>query len=143
MKKTLFAALVSLFVLSCGGNDNTPEGCNFLLNIGVSTVVNMNLPQFSQLEFPNNPVYIPNAGNGGIIVNNTGFGFRAFDAADPNHAFNTCSVLQIDGIEAECGCQDANRYSLINGQPLGNDNLQCGLRMYVVQQNGSDLLISN
>jgi hypothetical protein len=103
----------------------------------------MSLPQFNQLSFPNNPVYVQNVGNGGLIVNNTGIGFVAFDAFDPNHVPSSCSLLNINGIEGTCGCTDANIYSLVTGQPLNNSSLRCGLKAYRVEVNGNNLLITN
>jgi nitrite reductase/ring-hydroxylating ferredoxin subunit len=144
MKKILISSIFCALLLSCSGNDNVNENCNFLLNIGVNAIVNLNLPQFSQLLIPANSAYVPNAGNGGVIVTNTGTGFVAWDAADPNHAQSNCSFLNIvGGIQGVCNCAEENTYSLITGQPLGNANLQCGLKFYQVQQSGSDLLISN
>ena len=88
-------------------------------------------------------MYVPNEGNGGIIVNNTGTGFVAFDAADPNHVFSNCSVLSISGLEGVCGCNEANKYSLFTGQPLENSELRCGLKAYFVEINGNTLFVSN
>ena len=133
-----------LFVcMGCAKDNTTNENCNFLLNLNVSASLNLNLSQYNQLTFPNNPVYVPNEGNGGIIVNNTGTGYVAFDAADPNHVFSNCSVLSIVGLEGVCGCDDANKYSLFTGQPLENPALRCGLKAYVVESNGSTLFVSN
>ncbi len=127
---------------SCSKN-SVNKNCNFLLDVGVSLQLNLNLPQYSQLQFPSNPVYVANAGNGGIIVTNTGTGFVAFDAADPNHAPSSCSVLSISGINGTCGCDDKNEYNLFNGLPVGNASLQCPLKAYRIEQNGNSLLIFN
>ena len=142
--KTLKLYTILLFVfMGCSKDNNTNPNCNFLVNLNVSTSLNLNLSQYNQLTFPNNPVYVPNEGNGGIIVNNTGTGYVAFDAADPNHIFSDCSVLSINGLEAVCGCSDANEYSLITGQVLENTALRCMLKPYFVENNGNTLYISN
>lgn len=141
---TLKFCVVLLFVcMGCTKDNTTNENCNFLLNLNVSTSLNLNLSQYNQLTFPNNPVYVPNEGNGGIIVNNTGTGYVAFDAADPNHVFSNCSVLSISGLEGVCGCNEANKYSLFTGQPLENSELRCGLKAYFVEINGNTLFVSN
>ena len=51
-------------------NNNNPYLPNYSFNVNI----NMNLPQFSNLQFPSNAVYINNgsAGVRGIIVFNTG-----------------------------------------------------------------------
>ncbi len=143
MKKVIYLLLLLPIIWSCSKNDNNNSNCKFLLNVGVNTSINLNLPQYSQLNFVSNAVYIPNHGNKGIIVTNTGTGFVAFDAGDPNHTQNTCSVLTINGIEGTCGCMDENKYSLFTGQPLNNPNLPCGLKAYRVEVNGSNLIITN
>ena len=141
--KRLIILTLFLAVASCNKDDDNASNCNFLLNVGVNTSVNLNLPQFNPLNFVSNPVYVPNQGNGGIIVMNTGTGYVAYDAADPNHAQNACSVLSINGIEGVCGCADENTYSLFTGQPIGNANLPCALKAYRVELSGNNLIISN
>ena len=142
MKKTILALLLVIGVLGCSSDDRV-NNCNFLFDAAVSANVNLNLPQFSHLQFISNSVYIPNQGNAGIIVTNVGTGLRAWDAADPNHAPTSCSLLSIDASEAICGCQDANTYSLFTGAPL-DGNLACGLKEYRVSPSGSNtFLITN
>jgi nitrite reductase/ring-hydroxylating ferredoxin subunit len=142
MKKIFFYLLFGAVLASCS-NNNTNVNCNFLLDVGVNVSINLNLPQYSQLNFVSNSVYVPNAGNKGIIVTNTGTGFVAWDAADPNRVPNDCSTLSIQGVEGVSGCSDANTYSLYTGQPLNNPDLLCGLKAYRVEQNGNSLVIFN
>lgn len=143
MKKTFFILCIGLTYFSCSKSNINNSNCRHLLNIGVNVSINTSLPQYNQLQFPSNPVYISNAGNGGIIVTNTGTGYAAFDAADPNHAPSSCSVLTISGIEGTCGCPDANKYELFSGQPVGNSDLRCALKAYRVTANGNNLVITN
>jgi nitrite reductase/ring-hydroxylating ferredoxin subunit len=143
MKSAIVAIILFITLVSCSKNSNENENCKFLLDIGVNEVVNLNLPQYSQLQFAGNSVYIANAGNGGILIASTGADFFAWDAADPNHAQSSCSVLVNSGLNATCGCADKNEYSLVNGLPLNNSELRCGLRNYRVERNGNTLLISN
>lgn len=143
MKKLLITSLLLTLFFSCGSDDNGNDNCRFLLNVGVATSINLNLPQYSQLQFVSNAAYVPNVGNGGVIVFNSGTGFMAWDAADPNHSPTSCSLLDIVGAEGVCNCSDENTYSLFTGQPLGNPDLRCGLRNYPTQLNGSELFIGN
>ena len=99
-------AFMLLASVGCSKNNTTDPNCTFLANINVVVTLNLNLSQYNQLTFPNNPVYVPNEGNGGIIVNNTGAGYVAYDAADPNHIYSDCSVLSIDGLKGVCGCKE-------------------------------------
>jgi hypothetical protein len=142
MKKIAVFSLISLLFLSCSKKDDNNSNCNFLQNVGVNTSLNLNLPQYNDLNFISNPIYISGQGNGGLIVTNTGTGFVALDAADPNHMLNTCSILTISGLEGICGCVDANKYSLFTGQPLENPDLRCGLKAYRAELSGNILIIN-
>lgn len=143
MKKILVTSFLCVVLFSCASDDNGNTNCRFLPNIGVATSINLNLPQYSQLQFVSNAAYVPNVGNGGVIVFNSGTGFMAWDAADPNHTISPCSIMDIVGAEAVCNCSDDNTYSLFTGQPLGNPDLRCALRNYPTQLNGSELFIGN
>jgi nitrite reductase/ring-hydroxylating ferredoxin subunit len=142
MKKIAVFSLISLLFLSCSKKDDNNSNCNFLQNVGVNTSLNLNLPQYNDLNFISNPIYISGQGNGGLIVTNTGTGFVALDAADPNHMLNTCSILTISGLEGICGCVDANKFSLFTGQPLENPDLRCGLKAYRAELSGNILIIN-
>lgn len=142
MRNIIGVLLICLFVTSCSNSDDTNSNCKFLLNINVNESINLNFPQYSSLQFISNSVYVPDAGNNGIIVTNSGTGFLAWDAGDPNHAQSSCSVIRGTGLEGTCGCPDANTYSFITGQSLGTA-LACTLKRYRVEQSGNTLFISN
>jgi len=141
--KSFFYLISFVIITSCSGNSVDDRSCRFLLNVGVNVSVNMSLPQYSQLQFISNSVYVANAGNAGIIVTNTGSGYLAWDASDPNHTPSSCSTLTVSGLNATCGCGDENTYSLVTGQAIGNGDLQCPLKSYRVEKNGNSLLIYN
>jgi|TARA_B110000908_G_scaffold1911_1_gene2468 hypothetical protein len=142
MKKiTILIMFIIPLTFSCE-KDEVSSQCRYLANIGVNYEVNLNLPQYNQLNFISNSVYIPNIGNGGIIVTNSGTGYLAWDASDPNRIPTSCSTMTINGLECVSNCPDENSYSLITGQSLGIA-LECGLKAYRVEINGSNLFISN
>ncbi|MDE0966708.1 MAG: hypothetical protein OR998_01260 [Flavobacteriaceae bacterium] len=142
MKKiTILVMFIIPLTFSCD-KDEISSQCRYLANIGVNYDVNLNLPQYNQLNFISNSVLIPNIGNGGVIITNSGTGYLAWDAGDPNHINNSCSTMTITGLESKCNCPDENSYSLITGQSLGIA-LECGLKAYRVEINGSNLFISN
>jgi nitrite reductase/ring-hydroxylating ferredoxin subunit len=142
MKNIFIFVITSLVLVSCSKSNVNDENCKFLLNTNVNTNINLNLPQYSQLLFISNSVYVPNFGNKGIIVTNSGSGYLAWDAADPNHAQQSCSIVNGTGLDGTCGCADANTYSFITGQSLGTA-LPCTLKPYRVEQSGNTLFISN
>lgn len=139
-----FFYLITLIILaSCSKNSVDNKNCNFLLDVSVNVSINLNLPQYNQLNSIGNSVYIPNAGNGGVIVTNAGSGFLAWDAADPNHASSACSIVTGSGLDGTCGCTDKNKYSFVTGQALENSTLPCTLKNYRVEQNENTLLVFN
>jgi len=143
MKKFLILSLCVL-TFGCSNNDNL-NNCNFLLNVGVNTTINLNLPQFSQLINIGNAVRIENLGNGGIIVIRTGSEtIRAWDGADPNIPFSDCSILSIIGQNAISSCDNPNEYNLFTGQSVGQNQQPCTLLPYRVEFVGnSQYLITN
>ena len=128
-------------IISCEKNIDDSR-CNFLLDLDIYYEVNLNLPQYNELNFISNSVYIPNVGNGGIIIVNSGTGYLAWDAADPNHTNLPCSVLTISGLEATSSCAEQNTYSLITGQSIGVA-LTCSLKPYRVESIGNILIITS
>ena len=139
--KYLLPLLLLTLLTSCSRHSND-ENCKFLVNAAVNANINLNLPQYSQLQFTSNSIYLANQGNKGVIVTNVGGNYRAWDAADPNHEQNSCSQLTINGANAVCGCADANTYSLFTGGSIGKA-LPCGLKEYRVTVAGSSLMITN
>lgn len=143
--KNIFILLLFL-LFACNSDDNN-SNCNFLFDAGVNLTVNTNLPQFSQLAFINNKVYVPNQGNNGIWLYRVNTStLVAWDAADPSHPPLACSTLEDSGTGdlVICGCDDANQYSLISGLPFGENTQPCTLQPYRVEAIGNNsYLISN
>ncbi len=135
--------ILFLFVITtnCSRSSVDNENCRFLLNIPVNFSINLNLPQFSQLQFGGNSVYIANEGNGGVIVAFTGANYFAWDARDPNVAQSNCTILVPTGLNAATTCANKNEYSLVTGRSTNNTELTCGLRNYRVEVSGSSLRI--
>ena len=110
MKK--FFIILSFVLVSCTGDDSNNTNCNFLFDAGVNLQVNTNLPQFNQLQFPGNGVYVSGQGNNGIWLWRLNSALLlAWDAADPSHAPAACSTLTDSGTGdiVVCGCDDGNR----------------------------------
>ena len=137
MKKYLLVFFIIALFLGCSPtnfNNQNPyiANYNFTLNI------NMNLPLYSNLQYPSNAVYYAGKGVKGLIIFNTGSGYNVFDAACPNQNVSSCSTMTINGIEAVCPC-DGKTYSLFTGQ----GSLQYPMKQYRVAVNGNVLHIYN
>ena len=142
MKAVKFYFIICLILISGCAKNNIDNRCNYLLNLDIYYEINLNLPQYSELNFISNSIYTPNVGNGGIIVVNSGSGYLAWDASDPNHTNLPCSVLTVSGLEATSNCAEQNTYSLITGQSIGVA-LTCSLKAYRVESSGNILIISS
>ncbi|KAB1068332.1 hypothetical protein F6U93_06430 [Tamlana haliotis] len=140
---TLFLSSCFVLLTNCSGSNDNDENCNFLLDVTVNYQIDLNLPQYSQLNFDGNSIYIPGIGNNGVIVASIGGSYMAWDASDPNHARSECSAIVPDGLFGECGCGDGNRYNFITGEPDNNDGLRCALKFYRANLSGNILYISN
>lgn len=145
MKKLVFLTISSLLILGCGSDNNNSVNCNFLLDLGVNLNVDLNLPEFSQLQFTGNSVRVEGQGNGGIILHRRNSStLLAWDGADPAHGFSNCSLLQVSGPIATCSCEDANQYNLLSGQVIGEADVPCTLIRYTVDDLGNNqFFISN
>jgi len=143
MKKLLLLLIFSVF-FGCSKSRNV-NNCNFLLDIGVNATVNLNLPQFNQLQFPVNAIRLEGFGNEGLIlVRINSATLIAWDGADPNHSPSPCSALTIDGLNAVCECGDGNEYNLVTGQIVSDTPQPCTLKPYRVEDIGNNTyLISN
>jgi nitrite reductase/ring-hydroxylating ferredoxin subunit len=116
MKKILALLFVITLVLSCT-SDNVRNQNPFIPNYNFSITIDANLPLFSGLQSPINPILITqeNVGANGIIVmkiSNTDY--RAWEANCPNQFPSACSRMVIVGVNAKCPCDDIE-YSLFNG----------------------------
>jgi hypothetical protein len=143
--RKFFGLIALIFFISCSDDERPGQRNPNLLPINFQFTLDLSLPQYSQLQFSSNAVYVngPNYGNAGVIVVNIGGTFIAFDAADPNHPPSACSVLAIDGLEGVCGCNDNNRYDLITGSPV-TKGLEYPLLAYRVVDNGNGTItVSN
>ena len=141
--KKLLPILISFLFIACNKNDDS-SSCNFLFDAGVNLTVNTNLPQFNQLQFPGNGVYVSGQGNNGIWLWRLNSSILyAWDAADPSHAPLACSTLTDtgNGDLVTCDCDDGNQYSLATGLSFGENTQPCTLQPYRVEPIGNNTYI--
>lgn len=117
---------------------------NYLPKTNFSIRINTKLPLYNKLKTPLSPIEITheNAGLRGIVVINTGSGYRAWERACPNRPLSECSTMVVvDNIQMECPC-DKIVYNLVNGSVLRGTSAH-SLLSYKVEQSGDILIISN
>lgn len=136
-------SILMLLVVSCGNDDDDRRRNPFVTTFSFSVPLDLNLPQYSNLQFPGNVVVDNNLGLRGVIIYNlNNEQYLAWEATDPSHIPETCSRLEVDGLTVRCMCNDGNEYSLVTGQPLG-DTQEFGLINYAAIRTGNVLTISN
>lgn len=151
---------IFIFLLSC--SKSAVERNPYLPERKFSYVLNLNLPAYNALKYPQNTVLIPNIGIKGVFVTSVGNGrFVAWEVACPNHypsdceqlmcaskngdIFTTCSDSNSKSyIFVTCPC-DKNVYNLINGSLIFSEKTerQFPLLNYAVSVSGTNLTISN
>lgn len=135
----LFLLLLPVLFLSCEKNDTN----DILPDVFVDETINLNLPQFIDLQTPSGFAYV-NGGIKGIVIQNTGIGnppYKAFDRACPN---NDCATpMNFDGsLKLKCPC-DNSEYSIIDGSPQTTGNIHFAREYKVIVLNESTLNIRN
>ncbi len=139
MNKILSLLWLLPFIFSCDGGSvryNNPNIPNYSVNLQI----NLNLPSYSNLQFPGNYIVNYSQGARGIVVFNTGSGYNAFDLACPNQPYQVCtSPMTVSGTDATCTC-DNTIYNLFSGQSPGQ---QYTMKAYRVEVNGTVLTIYN
>jgi hypothetical protein len=144
MKKILLVLLVLL--VNCKNDDSFQSGCvsellpNYPFDTG--SAININLPQYNGLQFIGNSIYVSGYSVRGFYLYNTGSSIVAFEASDPAHAPNDCSLMTLSGIELTCPCEDGNKYEILTGQQISGDSGNC-LRAYRVEEIGSIVRVFN
>ncbi|WP_044401878.1 hypothetical protein [Lacinutrix sp. Hel_I_90] len=146
-KTPLFILIIAVILSACSKNDddnnqsNNPNIPRAVFDTGTS--INTNLPQYNQLQFPNNNVIIDNAGINGVILHFSGNAYSAFELSDPNHPINSCTTLSVNGIIATCGCDDGNAYEVLGGAPQQGTTGQYTLVRYNVEVSGAIIRVFN
>lgn len=142
MKNFLIGMLLITVTVACSDDDTLNNNPN-LLDVNVNFQIDLSLPQYNSLNFPSSPVYVPNYGNGGVVIMKSGTdAFVAYDAADPNHPRkNECVAMEVDGVQLYCSCE-GNTYDLFTGGVVEGEeeDLEYPLFRYRVVSSGNGLL---
>ena len=142
IKKLVYLLVLTLTLGSCEPDDEVRNN-PYLTNISFRLDLNLNLPEYNNLNFPGNSYVTYNTGINGVVVyniNNTQF--TAFELSDPNHQLSNCSKLTVQGSIATCSCGDGNSYNILTGE-LSSGTGQYSLKPYRVRKSGNTIEVSN
>ncbi|MAO10614.1 MAG: hypothetical protein CMC07_06970 [Flavobacteriaceae bacterium] len=143
MKKIAFLLILTTLI-ACKSDDDKVDDNPFLTSPLVSLNLNLNLPQYNPLKFPGSSLVITQQGIRGIVIyNENNTIYHAFELSDPNHVPNDCSRMEIDGIEANCPCEnDTNKYNIVTGQNITDPSLY-PMQRYRAERVGDNVRVTN
>jgi nitrite reductase/ring-hydroxylating ferredoxin subunit len=138
--KYVSLALILNFI-SCSKNEINKNP--YLHEVSFEKVINLNLPQYDNLNFNGGALYLNSGGIKGLILFNFNNQIFAWEASCPNQYPSSCSTMEIEGVQSICNC-DNYKYSLATGQLLSGTNENAyPMKMYFSEKNGNSVRISN
>jgi len=142
MNRKIVLLLILFGMIACEADDeirNNP----FLTDVSFRHSINLNLPEYNNLNFPGNSYSSYNHGLNGVVVYNINNNqYTAFELSDPNHQLSNCSRLTVQGIIATCSCGDGNSYNILTGE-LSTGTGQYSLKPYRVRKSGNMIEVYN
>lgn len=142
MNKTYILLFIVLGLVSCEPDDDIRNN-PYLNEVSFRLDINLNLPEYNNLNFPGNSYTSYNHGiNGVVIYNINNTQYTAFELSDPNHPLTTCSRLTVQGIIATCTCGDGNSYNILTGE-LSSGTGQYSLKPYRIRKSGNIIEVYN
>lgn len=127
---------------ACSGSDDSIRNNPNLPDLNFRFQINLNLPEYNDLQFPGNSFATYTQGIKGVVIYNINNSqFVAFELSDPNHPPSNCSAMTVNGVIASCSC-DSNEYNVITGQITEGDS-QYTMKPYRVQRSGNVLEVYN
>ncbi|MDA9241804.1 hypothetical protein OAC93_00805 [Flavobacteriaceae bacterium] len=139
IKSLLIFSLI--LITSCSKNEINKNP--YLQNISFEKTINLNLPQYDNLNYSGGSVYLSSGGIKGLILFNFSNQIFAWEASCPNQYPTSCSKMTINGVQSKCSCENYE-YSLATGQLLSNSEKNSyPMKLYFSEKNGNSVRISN
>ncbi len=140
MIKKLALLCITICFFSCfedtGNNDVLPF-------VSVNESINLNLPQYIDLQVPGAWVYTAGGINGIIVYNINNTQYKAYERSCPHLAPSSCSQMVVqDNIKMVCTCDDSE-FNILNGAPLTEGITNFAREYLVTNVDGAVLRITN
>ena len=136
--KSVIYILIALFFFS---NCNTKD--DYIQEVYVNINIDLNLPEFSDLQVSGNSIFIEGGVEGIIIYHGVGNDYKVYDRNCSYEPSLSCS--QIDSVDAGiayCGCC-TSAFLLSNDASVLNSPALLPLKKYYWTFSGSQMHISN
>jgi hypothetical protein len=136
--KLVFCILTSLFFFStCNTKDD------YIQEVYVNIFVDLNLPEYSDLQVSGNSIFIEGGVEGIIIYHGIGNHYEVYDRNCSYEPSLSCSFIDsIDAGIAYCGCC-SSAFLLSNDASVLNSPALLPLKKYYWTLSGSQMHISN
>ncbi|SFN26450.1 Rieske (2Fe-2S) protein [Salegentibacter flavus] len=143
MKKIIFGLIIPVFLVGCSTDDNNRLNNPNLPDLNFRIQLNLDLPEYNNLQYPGNSYSTYSNGIKGVVVYNINNSqYTAFELSDPNHPPNNCSAMQVTGITAKCQCDDGNEYNIVTGELTAGEG-QYTLKPYRIERRGNAIEVYN
>ncbi len=143
MGKMILYIFMAGLLTACSSDDDIRHRNPNLPNINFRIQLNLDLPEYNNLQFPGNNYVTYNDGIKGIVIYNLNNSqYIAFELSDPNHPPNNCSAMKVEGLTATCRCDDANEYNIITGEITKGEG-EYAMKPYRIERRGNVIEISN
>jgi len=137
MKSALYILSAILFLSTCNTKDD------YIQEVYVNINIDLNLPEFSDLQVSGNSIFIEGGVEGIIIYHGVGNDYKVYDRNCSYEPSLSCS--QIDSVDAGiayCGCC-TSAFLLSNNASVLNSPALLPLKKYYWTLTGSQMHISN
>jgi len=137
MKSALYILILLFFFSTCNTKDD------YIQEIYVNIFIDLNLPEYSDLQVSGNFIFIEGGVEGIIIYHGVGNDYKVYDRNCSYEPSLSCSLIDsVDAGIAYCGCC-SSAFLLSNDASVLNSPALLPLKKYYWTLSGSQMHISN
>ena len=137
MKSILYILSVSLLIASCNSKED------YIAEVYVNILIDLSLPEYSDLQLPGNFIFIEGGVEGIIIYHGVGDDYKVYDRNCTYEPYLACSVIDsVNAVLASCGCC-TSVFLLDQDGAVANSPALLPLKEYYWTLSGSQMRISN
>jgi len=137
MKSVLYILILLFFFSTCNTKDD------YIQEIYVNIFIDLNLPEYSDLQVSGNFIFIEGGVEGIIIYHGVGNDYKVYDRNCSYEPSLSCSLIDsVDAGIAYCGCC-SSAFLLSNDASVLNSPALLPLKKYYWTLSGSQMHISN
>jgi hypothetical protein len=137
MKSSIYILSISLLIASCNSKDN------YIKEVYVNILVDLSLPEYSDLHVSGNSIFIEGGVEGIIIYHGIGSDYKVYDRNCSYEPSLACSVIDsVSSGIAYCGCCPS-AFLLAQDGAAANSPALLPLKQYYWTLSGNQMRISN